>query len=66
MRNTLKIFRITASMTQAELGEKIGVTRQTIIAIEAQGYVPSLLIALKIATVFDTSIEKIFELESGD
>nr|WP_284700187.1 helix-turn-helix transcriptional regulator [Gracilimonas sediminicola] len=48
-------------MTQAELAEKVGVTRQTIIAIEAAKYSPSLELAFKIAAVFDKPLEEVFK-----
>jgi putative transcriptional regulator len=54
-------------MTQEELAKRVDVTRQTIIAIEAGGYVPSLTLAFRIARVFGRSIEEVFEYraESG-
>ena len=48
-------------MTQAELGKKVGVTRQTIIALEACGYVPSLALAFRIARTFCRSVEEVFQ-----
>jgi len=51
-------------MTQEELADKAGVTRQTIIAIEKNKYVPSLELAFKIAKVFNETIEKIFEYQN--
>ena len=53
-------------MTQQDLAEKVQVSRQTINSIEAGKYVPSTVLALKIARVFETSLEEIFELEEGD
>jgi len=50
-------------MTQQELGERVGVTRQTIIALEAGRYAPSLLLAFRIARVFDASVEEVFQYE---
>ncbi len=47
-------------MTQEELAQKVGVTRQTIIALEAGKYLPSLLLAVKIARVFSKSVEEVF------
>ncbi len=52
-------------MTQQALAEKAGVTRQTIIALEANKYVPSLLLAYHIARVFDKSIEEVFQFCEG-
>lgn len=61
--NKIKIFRATYNMTQEELADKVGVTRQTIIAIEKNKYVPSLELAFKIAEVFNETIEKIFQYQ---
>jgi putative transcriptional regulator len=51
-------------MTQQDLADKVGVTRQTIIAIEQGKYSPSLPLAFRIARVFDTTIEEVFELNN--
>ena len=51
-------------MTQAELAERIGMTRQTVIAIEAGRYSPSLEAAFKIAAVFDVPLDQVFEYPS--
>ncbi|MBN2329656.1 MAG: helix-turn-helix transcriptional regulator [Candidatus Omnitrophica bacterium] len=53
-------------MTQQELADQVGVTRQTIIAIEANRYSPSLTLAFKIARFFGVSIEDVFHYEDGD
>lgn len=66
MKNNVKVQRAIANITQAELAEKIGVSRQTINAIEAGKYVPSTVLSLKIAKLFQKSIHEIFELEDGD
>lgn len=60
MKNKLKIYRATQDMTQEDLAQELGVTRQTIIAIEKDKYDPSLVLAFKIARFFNTSIEEIF------
>lgn len=62
--NKIKIYRAMRDMTQEELADKAGVTRQTIIAIEKNKYVPSLELAFKIAKVFNETIEKIFEYQN--
>ncbi len=54
------------SMTQQELAERVGVTRQTIIALEANRYVPSLVLAYRIARVFDVPIEGVFQLQGAE
>jgi putative transcriptional regulator len=53
-------------MTQQDLAEKVSVSRQTINSIEAGKYVPSTVLALKIARIFGVGLEEIFELEEGD
>ena len=66
MKNTVKVERAKKDMTQAQLAKKIGVSRQTINAIESQDYVPSVVLALKIAKLFEVKVNDIFELEKGD
>jgi len=61
MTNKIKVFRAMRNMTQEDLADKIGVTRQTIIAIEKNKYVPSLELAFKIADEFNEKIENVFE-----
>lgn len=59
--NTIRALRfLGGEMTQAELGEKVGVTRQTIAAIEQGKYSPSLEVAFRIAAVFDKPLEDVF------
>jgi putative transcriptional regulator len=60
MNNRIKVFRAEHNMTQEDLANKCGVTRQTIIAVEKNKYVPSLELAFKIAIVFKRPIEEIF------
>lgn len=61
LHNTLRTLRFHANeMTQAELGERIGVTRQTIAAIEQGKYSPSLESAFRIADVFGVPLEEVF------
>ncbi|MGE4347753.1 MAG: helix-turn-helix transcriptional regulator [Flavobacteriaceae bacterium] len=66
MKNNIKIQRAIANVTQAELSEKVGVSRQTINAMELGKYVPSTVLALKIAKVFGKTVNEIFELEETD
>ena len=66
MKNTIRIERAILNITQAELAEKVSVSRQTINAIESQKYVPSTVLALKIATVFQKKVDDIFILEETD
>ncbi|MFN3999042.1 helix-turn-helix transcriptional regulator [Algoriphagus sp.] len=66
MNNTIKVERAKKDMTQQDLAEKVQVSRQTINSIEAGKYVPSTVLALKIARVFGVALEEIFELEESD
>jgi putative transcriptional regulator len=66
MNNTIKVERAKKDMTQQDLAEKVQVSRQTINSIEAGKYVPSTVLALKIAKVFGVALEEIFELEESD
>ena len=66
MKNLVYSFRKSKHLTQEDLARLVGVTRQTIISIEQGKYVASLTLALKFAKIFDTTVEKIFELEEGD
>ena len=66
MKNSIKVERARHDMTQAQLAEKISVSRQTINAMEAGKYVPSTVLALKLAKVFGVRVENIFSLEQGD
>ena len=66
MKNTIKIERAIAGLTQEELAKKVSVSRQTINAIELTKYVPSTVFALKIARVFDKKVEEIFTLDEND
>jgi len=62
IKNQIRRLRFEASeMTQAELAEKAGVTRQTIIALEAHKYSPSLELAFRISKIFDVPLEKVFQ-----
>ena len=66
MKNSIRVERAIKRMTQAQLAELIGVSRQTIVAIESEKYVPSTVLSLKIARVFDKRVDDIFELEEND
>ena len=66
MKNNIKVQRAILNITQAELAERIGVSRQTINTIEAGKYIPSTVLALKLAKVFRATVDEIFLLESGD
>ena len=66
MKNNIKVERAIKGLTQEDLANKVSVSRQTINAMEANKYVPSTVLALKIARVFNKAIEEIFFLEKGD
>lgn len=63
VKNKLKVFRAMNDLTQEQLADKIGVSRQTVIAIESNKYLPSLGLAFKIAKLFKVKIEDIFNYE---
>ena len=63
MKNKLKVYRAMHDLTQEQLADKIGVSRQTVIAIESDKYLPSLGLAFKIARFFKVAIEDIFAYE---
>ena len=66
MKNRLKVFRAMSDLTQEQLAEKIGVSRQTVIAIESNKYLPSLGLAFKIARLFKVKVEDIFTGEEDN
>ncbi|HOZ68706.1 MAG TPA: helix-turn-helix transcriptional regulator [Chitinophagaceae bacterium] len=66
MKNKVKDLRTEKGMTQQELADAIGVSRQTIFAMETSRYVPSTILALKLAMIFRKKVEDLFELEKKD
>jgi putative transcriptional regulator len=66
MKNNLRVYRALTNLTQAELAEKVGVSRQTIISIENERFDPSLELAFKISRFFKVRIEDIFLFDSKD
>ena len=66
MKNTVKVERAIRDITQQQLAEAIGVSRDTINSIESGKYVPSTVLALKIARYFGKPAESIFSLEETD
>jgi putative transcriptional regulator len=66
MKNNIKIERARHNMTQADLAEKSQVSRQTINAMEAGKYVPSTLLSLKLADIFNLEVSELFQLEKKD
>lgn len=65
MKNRLRVLRAERAWSQADLAERLGVSRQTVNAIETGKYDPSLPLAFKIAKVFEQPIEQIFDDEGG-
>ncbi len=65
-KNKLKVYRAMHDLTQEQLAEKIDVSRQTVIAIENDHYLPSLALAFKIARLFQVKIEDIFIYEDEE
>ena len=65
MKNRLKVLRAERDWSQADLAERLGVSRQTVKAIETQKYDPSLPLALKVGQLFGQCVEKIFFLDDG-
>ncbi|MDA8595268.1 helix-turn-helix transcriptional regulator [Flavobacteriaceae bacterium] len=63
MKNKLKVLRASENITQAELAEQLGVSRQTINAIEKGKFDPSLSLAFKMSHLFNLKIEELFETE---
>lgn len=66
MKNSIKVERAKKNITQAELAKLAKVSRQTINAMELGKYVPSTVLALKLATIFKTEVGEMFELEKKD
>ena len=66
MKNTIRIERAIKDITQQDLAVAVGVSRQTINSIEAARYVPSTVLALKIARYFEKTVDEIFTLEEED
>lgn len=66
MKNNIKVQRAIHDLTQQQLAEKVGVSRQTVNAMELGKYVPSTVLALKVSRIFDKSVNEIFTLEEKD
>lgn len=66
MKNTIKVERAKKNWTQEDLAAKIGISRQSVNSIETGKFIPSTVLALKMAKVFGTTVETIFELEKQD
>jgi putative transcriptional regulator len=66
MKNKIKIQRAIHNLTQDDLAKRIGVSRQTINTMESAKYVPSTLLALKMAKEFGVTVEELFQLDEED
>ena len=66
MKNSIRVFRAERRMTQQQLAEAVGVSRQTVNAIESGRFIPSTVLALKVARLFGNPVEDIFILEDED
>jgi putative transcriptional regulator len=66
IRSQVRQHRLLRDMTQEELAERIGVTRQTIVSIEKGNYTPSVALALGLAAVLGTTVEALFALDTGE
>ncbi len=66
MKNTVRVERAKSNITQENLAEAVGVSRQTIHAIETGKFSPSVITALKIAKYFKTYVQEIFNLDKND
>jgi putative transcriptional regulator len=66
MKNSIKVERAKKNITQEDLANSVSVSRQTINAVETGKFVPSTILALKIARYFQVSLESLFELDTND
>ena len=66
MKNRIRVARAEVRMTQQRLADEAGVSRQTINAIESGRFVPSTVLALKIARIFSRPVEELFQLADGE
>ena len=64
MKNRLKVLRAERDWSQAELADKLGVARQTVVALEAGKYAPSLPLAFKIGKIFNKTVEEVFDADT--
>ncbi|HZK53449.1 MAG TPA: helix-turn-helix transcriptional regulator [Desulfosporosinus sp.] len=65
MKNNIKMYRISKNMTQQQLADLVFVSNRTIISLEKEQYNPSIMLAYKIALVFNTTIEALYNLEAN-
>lgn len=66
MENSIRVARAERRMTQQQLADAVGVSRQTVNAIESGRFIPSTVLALKVARLFEKPVEEMFSLEEDD
>jgi putative transcriptional regulator len=66
VKNRIKLLRVERDLSQAELADQLGVARQTVIALEAGKYAPSLPLAFRISKLFSKPVEEIFDADSTE
>jgi putative transcriptional regulator len=66
LKNNIRLYRENFKLTQEDFAKQVKVSRQTIISLESGRYVPSTILALKIAQAFKLNLEAVFSLEEGD
>ena len=66
MKNRIRVVRAEVRVTQQQLADAVGVSRQTVNAVESGKFVPSTVLALKMARFFNKNVEEIFQLEDDD
>lgn len=66
MKNSIRVARAERRMTQQQLADAVGVSRQTVNAIESGRFIPSTVLALKVARLYEKPVEDMFSLEEGD
>ena len=66
MKNSIRVYRAERRMTQQQLADAVGVSRQTVNAIESGRFIPSTVLALKVARLFGKPVEEVLLLEEGD
>ena len=66
MKNLIKVERAKKNWTQADLAQRVGVSRQAVNAVETGKFIPSTVLALKMAQAFGTTVDQVFQLEESD
>jgi putative transcriptional regulator len=64
MKNRIKLLRVERDLSQAQLADELGIARQTVVALEAGKYAPSLPLAFKISRLFEKTVEEVFDADS--